>query len=118
MPSTVFAAPPTTRQGLNSSQGVRAPHTVEGACETKQTSFEWPIRNVRDLKAQLDEEAERGLMGSDSPDDEDRHEVLAGDGAFFDDLAYKLHLGGYCFCFFKELLTGLRAGARCCPRRR
>lgn len=93
LPTTVYAAPPTTRHGLNSSQGVRAPHTVEGACETKQTSFEWPIRNVRELKVQLDAEADRGLSGGDSPDDEERHEVLAGDGAFFDDLSYKLHLG-------------------------
>lgn len=94
LPSTAYAAPPSTRQALNSSQGVRAPHTVEGACETKQTSFEWPIRNVHELKAQLEQDAERGLLGGDTPDDEDRHEVLAGDGAFFDDLSYKLHLGG------------------------
>ncbi|TXT16001.1 hypothetical protein VHUM_00504 [Vanrija humicola] len=61
--------------------------TIAGAYETKQTSFEWPVRNVRALQAQL--------LAGDADEDEDdpsRHEIFAGDGAYFDDLAYKLHL--------------------------
>lgn len=92
--SSVFAAPPQTRAQASSSskQLYRGAHTLHGACETKQTAFEWPVRQVRDLKAQLEAEDERG--NDDTPDEEVRHEALAGDGAYFDDLAYKIHLGG------------------------
>lgn len=82
--SSVFAAPPPPRVIAG---GASIPRCVEGACETKQTSFEWPVRGVRELKSQL-------ALDDDNVDDETRHEVLSGEGAYFDDLAYKLHLGG------------------------
>jgi hypothetical protein len=83
--------PPVSRHAHNQEQA-RAPHTNLGFCETKQTAFEWPVKNVRELKLQLEQEAARG-RGEDAPDDDERHEVLAGDETYFDDLSYKLHLG-------------------------
>lgn len=60
---------------------------ADGAYETKQTAFEWPVRDVRDLKARLE-------AGDDDDNDDDaQHEALTTEGAYFDDLAYKLHIG-------------------------
>jgi hypothetical protein len=40
---------------------------------------------VRELKTQLE--------AVEDQDDDTRHEALSNDGAHFDDLAYKLHIG-------------------------
>ncbi|BEJ17298.1 hypothetical protein CspHIS471_0606990 [Cutaneotrichosporon sp. HIS471] len=90
LPSTAYVIPPVSRHAHN-QELARAPHTNLGFCETKQTAFEWPIKNVSNLKTQLDQEAARG-RGEDVPEEEERHEVLAGDETYFDDLSYKLHL--------------------------
>ncbi|KLT39448.1 hypothetical protein CC85DRAFT_288504 [Cutaneotrichosporon oleaginosum] len=90
LPSTAYVIPPVSRHTHNQEQA-RAPHTNLGFCETKQTAFEWPVKNVRELKIQLEKEAARG-RGEDAPEDDERHEILAGDETYFDDLSYKLHL--------------------------
>jgi hypothetical protein len=66
--------------------GAASVRETEGACETKQTAFEWPVRGVRELKVQLE---------TTEDDDDAQHEALSSDGAYFDDLAYKLHIGGF-----------------------
>lgn len=79
--SSVFGSVPQPRTGPFAARDLAA-RALDGACETKQTAFEWPVRNVRALQAQLEGAIEV----------EEVHDVLSGDGCYFDDLAYKLHL--------------------------
>lgn len=80
--SSVFGSVPQPRRGPGVAARDLAARILDGAAETKQTAFEWPVRRVRSLQAQLEQ------AGSD----DEVHDVLSGDGCYFDDLAYKLHL--------------------------
>ncbi|EJT48667.1 hypothetical protein A1Q1_02304 [Trichosporon asahii var. asahii CBS 2479] len=80
--SSVFGSVPQPRTGPGVAARDLAARMLDGACETKQTAFEWPVQRVRALQAQLEQ----------ATDAEEVHDVLSGDGCYFDDLAYKLHL--------------------------